>query len=232
MVAAAILDRGIRCSIPSFFNSRYRCFKDSRTSGSSAAMSRVSCGSSRRLKRQPPVMLRPPGGHPGRLSGQSATPPVLNGESSEREQPSTGAGTDAPHIARSGRLAGRARGCPCTACPLYRWGMPAPARRQEFAAPAEACNRQRLRPNAPSDGCRRNVERLLRSLRADEPLLTGESMQMGISSRGDVFSTPEMCPHWLIPSMPAQSGAVRHSRRKEGRGKRLRRTWEPILGAV
>ena len=39
-------------------------------------------------------------------------------------------------------------------------------------------------------------------MRADEPSETGLSMQVGISVRGDVFSTPLMCPHCDATRLP------------------------------
>ena len=39
-------------------------------------------------------------------------------------------------------------------------------------------------------------------MRADEPSETGLSMQVGISVRGDVFSTPLMCPHCNATRLP------------------------------
>ena len=39
-------------------------------------------------------------------------------------------------------------------------------------------------------------------MRADEPSETGLSMQVGISVRGDVFSTPLMCPHCNATHLP------------------------------
>ena len=45
-------------------------------------------------------------------------------------------------------------------------------------------------------------------MRADEPSETGLSMQVGISVRGDVFSTPLMCPHCKATRLPVSEATA------------------------
>ena len=45
-------------------------------------------------------------------------------------------------------------------------------------------------------------------MRADEPSETGLSMQVGISVRGDVFSTPLMCPHCDATRLPVSEATA------------------------
>ena len=45
-------------------------------------------------------------------------------------------------------------------------------------------------------------------MRADEPSETGLSMHVGISVRGDVFSTPLMCPHCDATRLPVSEATA------------------------
>ena len=45
-------------------------------------------------------------------------------------------------------------------------------------------------------------------MRADEPSETGLSIQVGISVRGDVFSTPLMCPHCNATRLPVSEATA------------------------